>query len=71
MHGFGQFLGAEVTTAALGQPVENLELADAEAVALAHLALSAAQAAAWLAAMARQAVTIGSRAGSVSLTGAV
>jgi hypothetical protein len=39
VHRFGQLLGAEVTTAALGQPVENLELAHAEAVALAHLAL--------------------------------
>jgi putative effector of murein hydrolase LrgA (UPF0299 family) len=39
VHGFGQFLGAEVAATALGEPVENLELADAEAVPLAHLAL--------------------------------
>ena len=32
VHGLGQFLGPELVVRALGQPVEDLELADAEPV---------------------------------------
>ena len=58
VNGLGEVLGTELAPVALGEPLQDLEVADSEPVALAELALQrGAQAAAWQAAISRQAVT--------------
>ena len=57
VHGLGQVLGAELAPLALGEPLQDLEVTDPSPCRSPSSRSSAAQAAAWQAAISRQAVT--------------